>query len=558
MKLTYCLHLLLAVFTKQTTHMKRLSSIFASLALGCVLPAMAQQKAPVFLYAGQSNADGREFVQDMPDYMRQGSSPYSPYAHLQWANIVGKPTAKTFGKRQMAVGERYAFCDVTNYWIDQATTTDFYAIKCAYGGTAIAPGVTAAKIPIWCADAQWLSAHNAYKGEDITQPAYAQNNSLSKNLTEGFASLVDGTLASLDDGYDVKAIMWHQGESDRNAAADYYVNFKTLIAYMRQAIYDKTGDEQDLTLPFIFGTICHSSTQYNATVEKAQLQVAKDVPGVYYIDMSDVTLRSDNLHFDGPSTEYLGKMMYNKLVELHLVEGNAVEAVKPHPDSNTDIEVEAERQWDFTKPWSSESVAQLEADSQWAPLSQWGYRYSGKWTTPTELQTSAGYKFPETEGLFFTANANRATIDPGKNIGLYATGITLIVPKVKPGQYVTIESVTARPTAERGITFDTMYEQYLDCIQGGVAAYNEQKNVWWYRDTFTEPHDMAFCVINGGIYIYKVMVSDASPIAVNSIDDKLLTAPADPHTCYTLTGLRVDRATAPGVYVCNGKKTIVR
>ena len=61
-----------------------------------------------------------------------------------------------------------------------------------------------------------------------------------------------------------------------------------MIAYMRQAIYEKTGDEADKTLPFIFGTICHNSTQYNATVEKAQLQVAQDVEGVYYIDMSDV------------------------------------------------------------------------------------------------------------------------------------------------------------------------------------------------------------------------------------------------------------------------------
>ena len=39
--------------------------------------------------------------------------------------------------------------------------------------------------------------------------------------------------------------MWHQGESDRNAANAYYENFKTMIAYMRNAIYEKTGDEAD-------------------------------------------------------------------------------------------------------------------------------------------------------------------------------------------------------------------------------------------------------------------------------------------------------------------------
>lgn len=540
--------------------MKHLFRMAALLLTATFTPAQAQTpKAPVFLYAGQSNADGREYVQNLPDYMKVGTAPYAPYTHLKYANICGNPTAKSFGSRTLEIDTRYAFCDVANYWIDQASTQDFYAIKCAYGGTAIAPGVTAEKLPIWYADATWMQTHNAYKGDDLTQEAYKNNNSLTKNLTEGFASLVDGTLAALDNGYDVKAILWHQGESDRNAANSYYDNFKTMIAYMRQAIYEKTGDEQDLQLPFIFGTICHQSTQYNATVEQAQLKVAKDVPEVYYIDMSDVTLRSDNLHFDGPATEYLGKMMYNKLVQLGLVEGEQVEAVKPKADTNTDIEVEAERAWNFTTPWSSESVDQLKADAKWAELKSWGYRYSGSWTTATELQTSTGYKFPETEGLFFRANANRATIDPGKNIGLYSNGIYLIIPKVKPGQYITIEAITANGSKERGITTDTMSEPYLDCIQGGTASFNRQKNVWWYRDTYEEPQDMSFCVIGGGIFIYNIMVSDASPIATTAI------APAHPNTSefphphyYTLTGIKVSPPLANGIYLCNGKKVIVK
>ena len=537
--------------------MKYLFNLFTLLWFTTTLQAQTA-KTPVFLYAGQSNADGREFVQNLPDYMKVGTAPYAPYQHLKYASICGTPTVKTFGTRTLEIGTRYAFCDVTNYWIDQAVGQDFYAIKCAYGGTAIAPGVTAEKLPIWYADATWMQTHYAYKGDDLTQEAYKNNNSLTKNLTEGFASLVDGTLAALDGGYDVKAIMWHQGESDRNAASDYYVNFKTMIQYMRQAIYAKTGDEADLQLPFIFGTICHQSTQYNATVEQAQLQVAKDVPGVYYIDMSDVTLRSDNLHFDGPATDYLGKMMYNKLVELGLVDGEQVEAVKPKPDTNTDIEVEAERAWDFTTPWSNESVAQLKADAQWAELKSWGYRYGGSWTTATELQTSTGYKFPETEGLFFRANANRATIDPGKNIGLYSTGIYLIIPKVKPGQYITIEAVTANSSKERGITFDTMCEQYLDCIQGGTASYNRLKNVWWYRDTYTESQDMTFCVIGGGVFIYKIMVSDASPISSTGISyaQPNTSTPACTHY-YTLSGIKVNKPVVGGIYLCNGKKIIV-
>jgi len=524
-----------------------------------MMTANAEKKAPVVIYAGQSNADGREYVQNMPEYMKVGTSPYNPYTNLRYVSVCGNPTATTFGERTLAVGTRFAFCDVTNYWIDQALDYDFYAIKCAYGGTAIAPGVTAEKLPIWYADAEWMKTHYAYKGDDITQAAYANYNSLTKDVTEGFASLVDGTLAALENGYDVKAIMWHQGESDRNASDSYYENFKTMIGYMRQAIYDKTGDEEDLTLPFIFGTVSHSSTQYNADVEKAQLQVAKDVANVYYINMSEAGLRSDNLHFDGEWTEYLGKMMYNKLVELELIDAEAIEVKKPEKEENTDIDVEAEREWDFTKEWSSESVAQLEADEKWAALKLWGYRYSGSWSTATELQTSGGYKFPETEGLFFRANSNRATIDPGKNIGLYASGIYLIIPKVKPGQYITIESVTAKSTVERGVTYDTMCGEYLDCIQGGVASYNREKNVWWFRDTYTEPQDMTFCAVGGGVFIYKIMVSDASPIVVNGV--QYVVSDSDSvnkdSVYYTLSGIPVSEPIKGRIYVKDGKKVMI-
>ena len=344
--------------------MKRI--LFPLLLILLTIGASAQKKS-VFLYAGQSNADGREYTVNLPDYLKNdGSLPSSPYQHLKYVNILGNPSASTFGIRTFNSGERYAFCDIVNYWIDQAESQDFYAIKCAYGGTAIFPGVTAAKLPIWYADAEWMKTHYAYKGEDITQAAYANNNSLTKNLTEGFASLVDGTLAAIDGGYDVKAIMWHQGESDRQASSNYYDNFKTMIAYMRQAIYEKTGDEADKSLPFIFGTVCRRSTQYNAKVEAAQKRVAEEDPNCYVIDMKDATLLSDNLHFDRRATEYLGKTMYNLLVDLKLVDGTTV-GVDRFPTQESVMDREAvpvpdNRSWDFSS-FSQTTVDLLTAES---------------------------------------------------------------------------------------------------------------------------------------------------------------------------------------------------
>lgn len=302
--------------------MKKLISL-AVFALA--LQTMAQEPVSVFITAGQSNADGRVFNTELPDYLARG------YTYLHYANVTSSCDG-TFGQREFEEKGRWAFCDVTNYCIEQALHRDFYAIKCTYGGTSISPRVSAPQRPVWCADSLWLTNHQAYRGEDIMHEAYSHNNSLAKSLTEGFRLLAKRTLSQLDEGYDVKAIMWHQGEGDRHAGAEYYDNFRTLITYLRQSIYQVTGDERDLQLPFIFGTISHLSTQYNAEVEAAQQQVARDVPAVYSIDMNDAHLRSDNLHFDAPWTEYLGRQMFNKLVELKLVEGQPVTSSNtPHP-----------------------------------------------------------------------------------------------------------------------------------------------------------------------------------------------------------------------------------
>lgn len=446
-----------------------------------VATSTAAKKA-VFLYAGQSNADGREYVQNLPDYMKVGSSPYSPYTHLRWASICGNPTASTFGTRTMATGERYAFCDVTNYWIDQAANQDFYAIKCAYGGTAIAPGVTAEKLPIWYADAEWMTMHFAYDGSDITQAANANKNSLTKNLTEGFASLVDGTLAAIEGGYDVKAIMWHQGESDRNAAGSYYTNFKTMIAYMRNAIYEKTKDEADKTLPFIFGTVCRRSTQYNATVEKAQRQVAEEDPNVYLIDMKDATLLSDNLHFDRRATEYMGKSMYNQLVTLGLVEGTTV-AIDRFPTQKSvmdDVEVPVPdtRTWDFST-FSETTKNLLAADAAltsgalWNLNSGWGYRRSNG-ISEEQLHMADGTVIEETRGLYFSSpQGNRVTLNTGSGFLGFVTGDpTLFVPKLIAGQLIQItargnkESVTLKP----GIDMSDLVEVVSDATVGTSYA----------------------------------------------------------------------------------------
>lgn len=502
--------------------MKRLLTFFVMLTAVAAL-SLAQQKVPVFIYAGQSNADGREYTTNLPDYMLDnGSLPSSPYTHLKWASICGNPSKSTFDTRtfQGTKGERYAFCDVTNYWIDQAISSDFYAIKCAYGGTAIAPGVTADKLPIWYADAEWMTTHNAYKGDDITQTEYANNNSLTKNLTEGVASLIDGTLATIDGGYDVKAIMWHQGESDRNASGQYYTNFKTMIAYMRQAIYAKTGDEADLSLPFIFGTVCRRSSQYSAGVEQAQIQVAAEDENVYLIDMKNATLLSDNLHFDKQATEYLGKKMYNQLVELGLVPGGTAVDVEEFPVKtsvmdNVEVPTPDNRSWDFTS-FSQQTKDALAADaaltsgSKWNTGSGWGYRRSNG--IFEEQLTANSVVISETEGLYFSgAQGNRVTLNTSNGyLGFVDSSPTVFIPKLTAGQliYVTLRGNKESVKLKAGQDMD----EYIELVGENEVGTSDATVCYRVRYNVTLPTHIGLQT-SGPAFIKKIWIK--TPETVN-------------------------------------------
>ena len=480
------------------------------------------EKAPVFIYAGQSNADGREYTSNLPDYLKNnGTLPSSPYTHLKFAQVCGNPTKSTFDERtfQGSKGERYAFCDITNYWIDQAMSSDYYAIKCAYGGTAIAPGVTVAKLPIWYADAEWMQTHNAYKGDDITKEEFANNNSLTKNLTEGFASLVDGTLAALEQGYDVKAILWHQGESDRNAAGSYYKNFKTMIEYMRQAIYAKTGDESDLTLPFIFGTVCRRSTQYSTGVEEAQKQVARDLDNVYCIDMKNATLLSDNLHFDRQATEYLGKKMYNQLVTLGLVPGGTPIEVEEFPvkesvmDTVTVITPD-NRSWNFTA-WSQASKDSMAADvaresgALWNWNNGYGYR-RGNGVNEEELHTRGGYVFPETKGLYFTSATGNRIATKFNGIYFVSGDPTIFIPKLTAGQMVTVTARSANNAVLRpGIDMD----DYIEVVGTGEVKSSSTTVVFRVKPSVTLPTHIGI-KSSAQIYVDKIEVKTPETVTV--------------------------------------------
>ena len=261
--------------------------------------------SPVFIVCGQSNSDGRIPVADYPEYMQTDRAMYCYDDGTQFQNGQFAP----YQPYSIAAGERFAYDAFVYHYIQKSQPDPFYIVKLTLGGTAIDPSCQSNNQWYWSCNPSW------YDSQTATTEGGA---SLMKSFERSFQACRTQTLATLKQGYKVRAILWHQGEADRNAQgpANYYNNLKTLIAHMRQFLYEQTADADCLTLPFILGTVPPKSTQYNADVEAAHLRVAAEDDNVYAINLSGQPLLGDDLHFSVETGDYYGRQVFLKLVDL--------------------------------------------------------------------------------------------------------------------------------------------------------------------------------------------------------------------------------------------------
>ena len=179
-------------------------------------------------------------------------------------------------------------------------------VKWAVGGTSIAPDYNASKGRFWSAAPEWLAQ---------AKPTSDGGNSLLLSFIQEIDMCIDKTLSRLKDGYQIDAFLWHQGESDYAKSKDYYRNLKTMVAYVRMHLTEKTGKDYS-RLPFIFGTVARSNKYFSREVENAMKQLAAEDPNMHLIDMSGAELLNDRLHFTAHSAEYLGQQVYKQLEQI--------------------------------------------------------------------------------------------------------------------------------------------------------------------------------------------------------------------------------------------------
>lgn len=259
------------------------------------------------LVAGQSNTDGRVDNAELPEYIKRDG-----YRYCQWSFGSGVHSGEghfePFAPRNYSQRpECWAYDAVVYYELERLWKRPFYVVKESLGGTAIDPRCDSNSKMHWSANSDYLSNTAASDKGGL---------SLLKAFTENIGACIDNHLSKLPEGYDIKFMLWHQGESDRSQADSYHDNLKAVVEYVRTYLVNKTGLQKYAHLPFICGTFSMASKQGSPNVTAAMYQLQQEDPDFHVIDVSDATLGRDRIHFDAAGAELLGKRMFEKVKQV--------------------------------------------------------------------------------------------------------------------------------------------------------------------------------------------------------------------------------------------------
>lgn len=265
------------------------------------------QRCAVILTAGQSNADGRVPLADLPDELKEYDYCLWSYGSGDFETATGEFTPFSPRVAKPKIERSWGFDAVVYKRLEQLWQRPFYVIKHTDGGTAIDPQCKSSTHGLyWSADTAFLN--------HTTSASHG-----GKSLLKAFEQQIDDCLKNLPKNYDIKCLLWHQGESDQKAADRYYDNLKAVIQHLRQHLVEATGKKKYRKLPVVCGTFSKDSRQGSPIVADALRRLERDDKHFHVVDASDLPLLRDRLHFNAQGAQTLGQRVYDTLTKENIV-----------------------------------------------------------------------------------------------------------------------------------------------------------------------------------------------------------------------------------------------
>jgi hypothetical protein len=280
-------------------------SLLLSLLMLTVTTA-ARQRVPVILVAGQSNADGRVPLADFPQDVSYRYCQWS-YGSGDFETATGEFSLYSPRVAKPGIERSWGFDAMVFHLLEKHWQRPFYVIKHTDGGTAVDTHCKQSTHGLyWSADTAFLN--------HTTSASHG-----GKSLLKAFCQQIDDCLPHLPKNYEIKCLVWHQGEGDQSAADRYYDNMKAVVAYVRQHLAAKTGRRRYARLPVVCGTFSKHSRQGSPVVAEALRRLSAEDPHFHVVDAADLPLLPDHLHFDASGAQILGQRVYEKMIEERII-----------------------------------------------------------------------------------------------------------------------------------------------------------------------------------------------------------------------------------------------
>ena len=305
---------------------------------------------PVIIVAGQSNTDGRIRIAET-------AFPYTlDHTMISYCNgdvngsypAVTEGSFSTYGCTPKSdAGECWGYDAIIYDNIQKALggNTDFYVIKQSKGNTAVnAMSTSGNNQHWWSANPVWLDRNTSA-------------NQGGRSLLLALKDNIDKSLKVFEDAgkeYDIKFLMWHQGEADRGKQNEYETQMKAVINYIRNYLVERTGNNKYSSLPVILGGIAVASSEYSLGVETGKQNIAAADANVYYAPTGTMTLdtdfRSDKVHFNATGANKLATTVWDIISTNKLLDGITLAGTDtPAEDLLKEDVVNKTTTWNFTE-----------------------------------------------------------------------------------------------------------------------------------------------------------------------------------------------------------------